>query len=109
MRRILAPSVAIVAVASLTFGAVSYAFPVTVTRVIVRTHTDYRTRTIIRWKTRTVTGTVSNAVPSGIPETCGQELWQAWAGQAPVAADMMNVAPSTVPACVPYLSQIDGG
>lgn len=78
--------------------------------VITRTHVVYLdrtiTRTVTRWKTRTVTSTAT--VDTGIPVTCGQELWQAWANRAPVAASMMNVAPSTVPACMPYLSQIDG-
>ena len=76
-------------------------------QVVTRTRLVYKTRTVTQWKTRTVTRTVT--VPAGISAACGQQLWQAWANRAPVAADMANIAPSTVPACVPYLSQIDGG
>jgi hypothetical protein len=61
--------------------------------------------------TRTVTRTVKVPEPGptvGVPLACAQQLEQAWANRAPVAASMANVLPQAAPACVPYESELFG-
>lgn len=100
---------AVLAGAALFAGGYALHGTTVVTHDVTRTHTVTRTITkpVTRWKTHVVTHTVT--LTSGVNLPCAQQLWQAYANRAPVAANMYNVAGQTVPACLPYLTSITGG
>lgn len=96
---------AVLAGAALAAGCTTNNYPAPHPAVTV---TETVTRTVTRTAVKPEPGPTVTRV-TGIPVACGAQLWKAWADRAPIAANMADVAPSVVPACMPYLSEIDGG